>query len=195
MNNTGNSSALHFNAIGKNDYYFTQQIRSDSQSVKVFNIDLNDQSTFAIYGNGNVVIGGNEELGYDFVNSLNKSYFRENVRIGKTLQVDQKMAICGNIGDNNNCKLAVNVRIGARSLDIIKPSMPFPDYVFNENYCVDTLSEIEKFIKEFKHLPGVMSAKEVDEKGSIELLKLQLNILEKLEELYLHVIELEKQLK
>lgn len=57
INNSGASSALHINALGKTDYSFIQHIKTDNAKAKVFNVDLNDQSKFTIYGNGNVVIG------------------------------------------------------------------------------------------------------------------------------------------
>lgn len=54
---------------------------------------------------------------------------------------------------------------------------------------------IAEYIKENKHLPGVVSAKEVKEKGGFELGAVQMMTLEKLEELYLHVIQLSERIK
>lgn len=70
----------------------------------------------------------------------------------------------------------------------------FPDYVFASDYDLMPLSKVEAYILENKHLPGIPSAKEMEEKplGLAELNKLYL---EKIEELTLHVIELNKKVE
>ena len=65
------------------------------------------------------------------------------------------------------------------------------DYVFEEGYQLMPAEELEAFIKEHKHLPGVPSATEVVENG-IDLADINRILLEKIEELTLRVIELEK---
>ncbi len=68
------------------------------------------------------------------------------------------------------------------------------DYVFDENYNLRSLSDVESFVKENKHLPGVPSAAEMAEKG-MSLSQMSNLLLEKVEELTLHMIELEKENK
>jgi hypothetical protein len=65
------------------------------------------------------------------------------------------------------------------------------DYVFAEDYVLMPIEELEAFIKENKHLPGVPSAEEVVENG-VELAEMNKILLEKIEELTLRLIELEK---
>ena len=65
------------------------------------------------------------------------------------------------------------------------------DYVFEQNYKLRGLGEVESFIKENNHLPGIPSAKEMQTNG-IALSELNTKLLEKIEELTLHVIELSK---
>jgi hypothetical protein len=65
------------------------------------------------------------------------------------------------------------------------------DYVFEEDYVLMPTAELEAYIKEHKHLPGVPSAQEVVEEG-IDLAEMNKILLEKVEELTLRVIELEK---
>ncbi|MFA5556143.1 MAG: hypothetical protein WCY06_01380 [Flavobacteriaceae bacterium] len=67
------------------------------------------------------------------------------------------------------------------------------DYVFEENYLLPKLEEVEVFIKENKHLPNVPSAKEVAENG-IELGKITTIQQEKIEELTLYLIQQQKEL-
>src|SRR5690606_30422515 len=65
------------------------------------------------------------------------------------------------------------------------------DYVFEEDYNLPKLEEVETFIKENKHLPNVPSAKEVTENG-IELGEIATIQQEKIEELTLYIIEQNK---
>lgn len=87
--------------------------------------------------------------------------------------------------------IAVNLEV-LHSLTVNGQSVP--DYVFDDDYKLKTLDEVEKFIKENKHLPEVPSAKEIEEKGMDvgQMLKLHLK---KLEELTLHLIEKNKENK
>ncbi len=79
-----------------------------------------------------------------------------------------------------------------------------PDYVFQKyfvgrtklktNYVFKTLEEIETFIKEHHHLPGIKSAAAVKKDGFWNLSESNLQNLEKIEELFLHTIEQEKKI-
>ena len=85
----------------------------------------------------------------------------------------------------------------------------YPDYVFEnyfnktksntEKYSFKSLKEIEEFVNENKHLPGVTGIAELsrNEKGDyiFNVTKLSVQVLEKVEELYLHVIEQQKELQ
>lgn len=66
------------------------------------------------------------------------------------------------------------------------------DYVFDEDYQMKSLSEIEAFVKENKHLPGIPSAAEMSENG-VSVSTMSNILLEKIEELTLHLIRLEKE--
>ena len=83
----------------------------------------------------------------------------------------------------------------------------YPDYVFedyfsgnstlNSEYKFKSIYDTEKFIKENNHLPGVTSIKELEktENGySFNITELSTQTLEKVEELYLHTIEQQKQI-
>lgn len=67
----------------------------------------------------------------------------------------------------------------------------WPDYVFEDDYQLMSLTEVEKFINENGHLPNIPSAKEIGENG-INISKMQIKMMEKIEELTLQLIELEK---
>ncbi len=70
----------------------------------------------------------------------------------------------------------------------------WPDYVFERDYVLQPLSEVEQYIAENKHLPNMPSAEKIESEG-LELgniVKLQQ---EKIEELTLHLIEQNKQIE
>lgn len=101
----------------------------------------------------------------------------------------------GNVGvgtDNPTHKLSVNGTI--RSKEIICEVAPWPDYVFEAGYELQPLSELKTYIEEEGHLPGIPSAQEVQENG-VTLAKMNALLLEKIEELTLHVIRLEERLE
>ena len=71
-------------------------------------------------------------------------------------------------------------------------STDWADYVFDDDYSLMPLEEVEHFIKENQHLPNIPSALDVQKAGGVELGTMQIKLLEKIEELTLHVIEQQK---
>jgi hypothetical protein len=69
-----------------------------------------------------------------------------------------------------------------------------PDYVFEKGYKLRSLEETEKYVKAKKHLPEIPSAKEFSEKG-LDLTEMNMQLLKKVEELTLHMIAMDKELK
>lgn len=100
-----------------------------------------------------------------------------NVGIG-TAYPDTKLTVKGVIHTNE-------VRV-----DINSP-IQIPDYVFDSNYNLLTLSEVEKYITKHKHLPDVPSAHQMYEAG-LNLKEMNLILLKKVEELTLYLIEVKK---
>jgi hypothetical protein len=91
--------------------------------------------------------------------------------------------------DTKGFKLAVNGKIRAQEIKV--ETANWPDYVFEEDYKVETLEGLESYIKANKHLPEIPSAKETEANG-IELGGMNKLLLKKIEELTLYVIELKK---
>ena len=69
----------------------------------------------------------------------------------------------------------------------------WPDFVFSKDYKLLPLHEVEQFIAENQHLPNVPSAAEVKANG-VELGEMNALLLQKVEELTLYIIQLEKRL-
>lgn len=77
----------------------------------------------------------------------------------------------------------------------VRVATGWADYVFDEDYDLWSLGAVEQYIDTHGHLPNTPSAAEVEAEGGIELGTVAVNQQEKIEELYLHLIELSKQLK
>ncbi len=92
----------------------------------------------------------------------------------------------------NNYKLAVNGTIGAKAVKVEITSTTWADYVFEKNYKIMSLKDVETYITTNKHLPEIPSANEIEKSGLDlgELMKLQMK---KIEELTLYMIEMKKE--
>lgn len=68
------------------------------------------------------------------------------------------------------------------------------DFVFEEDYNLPSLEEVEKHIKAKKHLPEIAPAAEMKKNG-VMVGEFQIQLLQKIEELTLYTIEQEKRIK
>lgn len=68
------------------------------------------------------------------------------------------------------------------------------DYVFDDDYCLMPIEELQQYIVTNKHLPDIPSEAEVLQKG-YDVASMEGALLKKIEELTLYVIELQKQLQ
>jgi hypothetical protein len=96
---------------------------------------------------------------------------------------------------NSGYKLLVGGGICTEQLKVaLSNTADWADYVFAKNYKLPTLSYVEKFINANQHLPNIPSAQELVNQG-IDVVQMQAKLLEKIEELTLYVIELNKKNK
>ena len=111
--------------------------------------------------------------------------------VDKPTRIDQSVGI--GIDPQSGYSLVVNGPVGVRELRV-KASGLWPDYVFSKEYKLKSLSELKTFIGDNGHLPNMPSANEVEKDGqsvgSIQLLQQ-----EKIEELFLYVLQLSDQLE
>lgn len=105
------------------------------------------------------------------------------VGTGVTIPVgsNYKMAIGGGI-------LTERVRVATNGTTF------WADFVFDKNYKLRPLSELESYIKINHHLPEIPSTAEVNKEG-IDLAQTQALLLQKVEELTLYVIQQNKKIE
>lgn len=99
-----------------------------------------------------------------------------NIGIGVTSPV-YKLEVCGTIRAKE-----VRVETG------------WCDYVFEKDYKLRSIEELEKYVNEHKHLPGIAPAAEVEKEG-LKVAEMNKAMMEKIEELSLYVIQLNKENK
>lgn len=100
-----------------------------------------------------------------------------------------------NISAANRARYALFVEGGILSEDFaIGPKSSWADFVFEKDYQLTPLSEIETYISENKRLPEMPSAGEVQQDGYC-LHEMNVKLLQKVEELTLYVIEQNKRIE
>lgn len=131
---------------------------------------------------------------------LGSSVYAQQSKFTNLTEKDGKIGI----GTKNpDALLTVKGDIHAQEVKVDLKGALAPDYVF-ENYFLGysdsnptyrrwTLKETEAYLAKHLHLPGMPSAKAMQENG-IDLAKQNLILLEKLEELTLHLIDQQKEI-
>jgi hypothetical protein len=138
-----------------------------------------DNVTYLNYGDAGFNVRNNASASTLFMTAGNK------VGIGTTAP-SEKLHVVGNIKATGT--------IIANSVQIKDWSIEVPDYVFDKGYRLAPLSETEKYVAANKHLPGIPSAGQMKAEG-MDLAAMNLRLLQKVEELTLHMIEQEKKIK
>ncbi len=115
--------------------------------------------------------------------------------LGKGLVIDESVAIGGAAlrDENDPFKLAVNGSILATELKI-RLADDWPDYVFKSDYNLKSLKDLESEINTLGHLPNIPSAEDVKANG-IQVGEMNAKLLEKIEELTLYVIDINKSIE
>ena len=130
-----------------------------------------------LHVSGNTYITGNVGIGVETpskkLHVVGQSYFTDNVGI-----------------KNNNPLYPLDVDGIIRAFEILIVAQP-ADFVFEDDYELRSLEEVEQFIKVNKHLPDIPSAAQMQEE-SIGIAEMNKLLLQKIEELTLYMIEQQK---
>ena len=68
------------------------------------------------------------------------------------------------------------------------------DYVFNKDYKLMPIKELENYVTNKKHLPNIPSSNEIEKQG-LDVGAVQAKQMEKIEELTLYIIEMNKKIQ
>jgi hypothetical protein len=112
------------------------------------------------------------------------------------LRITESGTVAINAGSDlhlpNDAALAVEGLIYTRKLRVTQLS--WADYVFDKNYRLRPLNELETYIIKYKHLPGIPSAQKIRQNG-LDVGESQKLLLKKIEELTLYIIEQHKKIE
>lgn len=72
---------------------------------------------------------------------------------------------------------------------------PWPDYVFTDAHTLMPLDSLKEYVNDHHHLPGVPAAGEVEAANGFNVGQMQVKQMEKIEELYLYMLELNEKLR
>jgi hypothetical protein len=166
----GNSpTAMAINSVGSNDLIEFRRANVSTGYIRG-TLDEIEMGTYGSNNNGDLVLS-TREIGRLIVHS--------NGRIGINTSYN-----------GAGFQLAVDGNIICEDITTL-PRVAWPDYVFSKTYRLKPLKEVENFIRENHHLPNIPSAEEIEQKG-IQLGDMQKRMMEKIEELTLYIIELDK---
>ncbi|WP_333888910.1 hypothetical protein [Sphingobacterium siyangense] len=166
---TPTSRSMHYE-IGSNWDLSQIQLRAGSSMVKNTIRLQTDWNGSGLDGTGGVYFG---------LKSIDTHVMLSNGNVG--------------IGTLNPAeRLSVNGKIRAQEIKV--ETANWPDYVFTDGYQLPSLKETAEFIEKNKHLPGVPKAAEVEENG-LSLGEMNKILLQKIEEMTLHLIKQQQQIK
>ncbi len=148
------------------DRYIRLTLKTEAPAGKTFNLKQISAFTQRFVGLSNDV--------------ANPFFFDSNQNVG-----------LGTSTPDPNFKLSVNGSIRSKE---VKVEANWSDFVFYEDYELRTLEEVEKHINERGHLPEIPNEAEVTENG-INLGEMDSKLLQKIEELTLYLIDMNKQMQ
>ena len=134
-------------------------------------------------GSQNMLIDGNEIDGNDGI------YLNHNNNKNVILATGGGRVGIGTDNPHSTYKLSVNGKIRAKEIVV---ESGWADFVFDDDYALMPLEEVETYIHTHKHLPDIPSARDVEENG-VSVGEMESKLLQKVEELTLYLIELKKE--
>lgn len=172
---------------------YANSSQTDGPNVEVCGVNQSDfpgQIHYNSFGRNNLY--GHVFQNYDGVSWIMRMVIRNDgkVVIGNDLMADPATK---QIGDYN---LYVSKGILTEKLRVANASdvSNWADYVFNEQYQLPTLAQVDAFIKKHKHLPEIPTTEEVRKDG-VDILAMDAKLLQKIEELTLYVIQQQKEIE
>ena len=119
----------------------------------------------------------------------NYSGYKFNVEGKARFSTEVKMLGTLTIGSGFSCDTTGNMKVKHLKVTLTD----WPDYVFGGDYRLMPLNELEAYLNENSHLPGVPSAEALEKEGA-DLGEMDRVLMEKVEELTLYIIDLQKQI-
>ncbi|MBO7507360.1 MAG: hypothetical protein J6T67_08270 [Paludibacteraceae bacterium] len=186
-----NNLVFEINSFGRmagTSLFIKKTSLDDARSTPCFSINWDSNSNLVFTASNQRIGTGNPPISdlikqrrYPAIFELSKATFNCEVVVNGKLSCKDELEVAEVKADQIKTK-DINVEMNNAA-----------DYVFDENYNLRSLNEVESFVKENKHLPGVPSAAEMAENG-MSMSQMSNLLLEKVEELTLHLIDMKKEI-
>ena len=172
--NTNRTAVIQANTVGNTKPYqrlmFFEYDNTDTKILEVIN-PTTGITPFSLHTNG----------GMDIHNGTARIFH---------LGTDGQLSIRNN--SIETFRVESNGMVRARKIKV--DSETWADYVFEKDYKLLPLDELEIFLIQNKHLPSVPSEQQIKEEG-IDLAEMNVKMMEKIEELTLYLIQQNKELE
>jgi len=192
----GNSAARYIGSGNSNVILGANAFRALATGSNNINLG-NSNARHILSGNNNVFIG-TDITPYSATPESELNIGNWIVGNNGTIGIGQftnQLPADGVATDGEKYKLFVKDGIKTEKIKVdIAASNGWADYVFEKNYKLMPLNELDNFINKNGHLPEVPTTKEAIEKG-IELKEMNILLLKKIEELTLYTIEQQKRIE
>jgi hypothetical protein len=163
-------------------------VSGNGTSATPFQVSATDKSIYADNGviNSATTTAGNRVVD---MNNSNIWFSSANSTSNGKIYVGSTASYPSTTG---NYKLFVEGGILTEKVKVaLRSTANWADYVFEQNYNLMPLKNVEEFIATHKHLPGIDSADELANKG-LDIAEMQSKHMAKIEELTLYIIEQNK---
>lgn len=160
------------------------EVNNDNNHSLILNNTSSGQSTFYVKGSGKTVIGhqsGSSNSGMANINVASTSGGPVNA-----------LDVYDQYNNKVNFRVKSNGDVYARYIKVTVNNIP--DYVFEKNYQLLSLKEVESYYKKNKHLPEVPSAAEFEKEG-MDVGEMNKLLLKKIEELTLYSVDQDKKVQ
>lgn len=192
-------NALRQNVNGSNNIAIGREAAYNTTGS--FNVSIGAQAGFTSTGSSNIFIGnlaGYSETGSDKLYISNSAtvtplvygdFATKYLAVGEVAAADRAAATSGGY------RLLVKGGMITEKIKVaVAGSADWADYVFEPSYKLMSLDKVETFVKENKHLPNVPSAEEMSKNG-LDVMQTSAKLMEKIEELTLYMIEMNKEIQ
>ena len=179
------------------DYELTMKLL-ESSNIKI--LAKNSQGII-IDSAGRIGMGMNPALNKRLVvngdaSFIGATYFTGNIPASQSISAlnmnaTGNLTVTGTASIGNGFFCTVNGQL--KTKEIVVTLEGWSDYVFDSGYRLMPLGELERYVNANKHLPNIPSATEV-EKNGVNVGEMNALLLEKIEELTLYIIDLQKQI-
>ena len=146
---------------------------------------------------GKIILSSTGRFGHGDTVSTHRFNVQGTARFGSAVTMMQGLSVGGSLAVNGALTVGTGFSCDAQGYLKVKhlkvTLTDWPDYVFADGYALMPLGELEAYIGAYSHLPGMPSAAEVEQEGA-DLGEMNRLLMEKVEELTLYIIDLQKQI-